>query len=109
MNRIAALRRERGWNQADLSNMLNVSYQAIGHYESGRRSLDVETINALCDIFSVTADYLLGRSDQPTPEISAQDWALLDAYHRASLRDRDLVDRILSAWAEPAGEKGTAV
>ena len=55
----------------------------MSHYENGDRGLDVETIFRLCDIFGCTADYLLGRSSSPTPEISDADAALLAAFHAA--------------------------
>ena len=98
MNRIRELRKARGWQQADLAKLIAVSRQAVGNYETGERAPDLETIGKLCDIFGCTADYLLGRSDIPQPQISDEDWLLLDAYHRASLRDRQLVDSILREY-----------
>ena len=98
MNRIRELRKARGWQQADLAKLIAVSRQAVGNYETGERAPDLETIDQLCTIFGVTADYLLGRSDIPQPQISDEDWLLLDAYHRASLRDRQLVDSILREY-----------
>ena len=99
MIRIRELREARGWNQKDLADQISSTRQAVGHYETGRRSPDLETLGKLCDVFGVTADYLLGRSDMPQPLISDADWRVLDAYHRATLRDRQLVDQILAEYA----------
>ena len=107
MNRIRELRKSLGWQQADLAEKLAVSRQAVGRYETGDRDPDLETIDRLCDIFSVTADYLLGRSNVPTAALPESDWLLLDAYHRASLRDRQLVDSILQEYRVDA-EKESA-
>ena len=107
MIRIRELREARGWGQKELADRLQVAYQTIGHYETGRRSPDLETVARLCDVFGVTADYLLGRSDMPQPLISDADWRVLDAYHRATLRDRQLVDQILAEYA--ADKKESAV
>ena len=98
MNRIRELRVSRGMNQEELAALVQVSRPAIGHYERGERFPDFDTIDQLCTIFGVTADYLLGRSDIPQPQISDEDWLLLDAYRRASLRDRQLVDSILQEY-----------
>lgn len=98
MNRIRELRKARGWQQAELAQKIAVSRQAVGNYETGERAPDLDTIDQLCTIFGVTADYLLGRSDIPQPQISDEDWLLLDAYHRATLRDRQLVDSILQEY-----------
>ena len=83
MNRIKALRQERGLRQSDLAVLLNTKPQTVSHYENGDRGLDVETIFRLCDIFGVTADYLLGRSENPAPAVSDADAALLAAFHAA--------------------------
>ena len=57
--RIAALRRDAGWSQAELGQRLRVSSSAVGMYEQGRREPSADTIIALSEIFEVTTDYLL--------------------------------------------------
>ena len=63
MNRIESLRKSRGWNQDDLAKLLNVKRAAVSKYETEKISLSAETIKKLCDIFDVSADYLLCFSD----------------------------------------------
>ena len=109
MNRIRELRLNRGWRQSDLAAMLNSSQQAIGNYETGVRGLDVETICRLCEIFGVTADYLLGRSIQPGSPISDEEWQLLAAYRAADDDARALVRLALKRFAEPEDQKKDAV
>lgn len=106
MNRIKELRIQNDWTQENLADRLHTKYQTVGHYETGRRGLDVDTINKLCDIFGVTADYLLGRSDQPTPEISDEEAALVAAFRQADEDHRELVRLALKPWAQPK-EKDT--
>lgn len=100
MNRIKELRVERGWLQKDLAQALNVKAQAVSNYETEMRGLDVETISRLCDVFGVTSDYLLGRSDMPKPEISADEWALVAAWRGADDRARQLVALALEPWTQ---------
>lgn len=100
MNRIRDLRIMRGWLQDDLAKQINLSRQTVSCYENETRSIDIETIHRLCDIFGCTADYLLCRSDMPTPQISAEDWALLSAYHEADERARQMVALALEPWTE---------
>ncbi len=57
--RIAALRRDAGWSQAELAQRLKVSASAVGMYEQGRREPAADTLVALSDIFGVSTDYLL--------------------------------------------------
>ena len=99
MNRIRELRIASGMKQEDLGRRLNVGKGAVSRYEQGKRQLDPATICALCDLFGCSADYLLGRSESPLPAMSDADAQLLAAYHAASLRDRALVDQILSVYS----------
>ena len=57
--RIAALRRDAGWSQAELARRLRVSASAVGMYEQGRREPAADTLVALSEIFEVSTDYLL--------------------------------------------------
>lgn len=109
MNRIKELRTKMGWRQGDLAERLNTNQQTLSRYENGTRGLDVETICRLCEIFGVTADYLLGRSIQPGSPISDEEWQLLAAYRAADEDARALVRLALKRFAEPEETKKDAV
>lgn len=96
MDRIRVLRQARGWGQKDLAERLKCAYQTVGHYETGRSDPDVDTIIALCDLFGVTADYLLGRSEVPTLEISAEEWQLVEAFRGLSPEGQSYVRHSLA-------------
>ena len=57
--RIAALRRAAGYSQRQLAKLLCVSPSTVGMYEQGRREPSVCQLLRLCQIFGVTADFLL--------------------------------------------------
>lgn len=61
MNRLKELRRKKGWTQDELGSFLGVQKAAICKYETGRTALPQEILCALCDLFQVSADYILGR------------------------------------------------
>ena len=102
MNRIRSLRQEKGWTQDDLAARLNTKRQTVGHYETGIRGLDVETILRLCEIFGCTADYLLGRSRLQEPGLSDEEESMLLAWRRADDRTRELVGLALQPFREDA-------
>ncbi len=62
MNRIRQLRKERGWSQETLAEMLNLKHPAISKYEKGIVALNETVILQLSDIFDVSTDYILGKS-----------------------------------------------
>lgn len=63
MNRIRNLRKIKGINQIELSQLLNVSQQTISTYENGTRDPDVEAAKFLANYFNVSIDYLLGETN----------------------------------------------
>lgn len=109
MNRIRMLREKQGMTQAQLAAVLNCRDATVSRYEKEKLGLDVSTINTLCDLFGVTADYLLCRSEIATPQLTEAEWQLLAAYRAANVRDRGLVDQILAAYVQTAGEGESAI
>lgn len=61
--RLKKLREQKKLNQTELANLLEVSNGSISKWERGDRQPDYETLEKIADIFNVTIDYLLGRSD----------------------------------------------
>lgn len=60
-DRLQKLRERRRMNRKALGELCGLSKNMIGRYERGERKPDIETLCTLCDIFDVSADYLLGR------------------------------------------------
>ena len=57
--KILNLRKARGWSQEELAERIGVTRQAVGRWESGAAKPDADKIIAVCDLFGVSADYLL--------------------------------------------------
>lgn len=100
VNKIKELRLSRDWTQAELGKMLNCSDVAVGRYESGKRDLDTATICALCDIFGCSADYLLGRAELLSPDLTPDEEELLLAWRAADDHDRAIVSLTLAPYKE---------
>ena len=63
----ARLREERKKHhetQTDLANLLGVSTNQISEMENGRKTTSFDRLCILCDHFKVSADYLLGRTEE---------------------------------------------
>lgn len=98
MNRIRDLRTAAGWTQAELGRELGCVGQTVSKLESEVRQLDPAMINALCDLFGCSADYLLGRTESLRLEVSSEDQQLLHAYHSLPLVIRQAVDGLLAPY-----------
>ncbi|MBR2048082.1 MAG: helix-turn-helix transcriptional regulator [Oscillospiraceae bacterium] len=57
--KILNLRKARGWSQEELAERIGVTRQAVSRWESDSAKTDADKIIAVCDLFGVSADYLL--------------------------------------------------
>lgn len=63
--RLRFLREKEKMYQAELADKLGLAPSTISMYERGDRDPDTSTLSKLAEIFNVTVDYLLGRTDEP--------------------------------------------
>lgn len=59
---ITMLRKEKGISQCQAAKDLGVSQALMSHYENGIRECSLEFVVKIADYYSVSCDYLLGRS-----------------------------------------------
>jgi transcriptional regulator with XRE-family HTH domain len=62
--RLQELRKEKGLTQKQLADEINVSERGVQNYELGERKPTFENLMALADYFSVSLDWLCGRSER---------------------------------------------
>lgn len=63
--RLTRLREEKGWSKTYVAHALNLAnMQTYANYEYGKREPDFNTVKQLADLFEVSLDYLLGKSDR---------------------------------------------
>ena len=65
--RIKDLREENFWTQKYVASRLNISQRAYSYYESGERSLPIDVLCSLAELYDVSTDYLLGRTNVRKP------------------------------------------
>ena len=89
---MSALRKRRGLSQRQAAADLNISQALLSHYENGAREPGIAFLCRACDYYGVTADYLLGRTDdeQHTREAAAL-CELADELERLSARAAQLL------------------
>jgi transcriptional regulator with XRE-family HTH domain len=72
---MSELRKKRGASQRTAAADLGISQALLSHYENGAREPGLSFVCRACDYYGVSADYLLGRTDDPSgaasPKLSA--------------------------------------
>jgi transcriptional regulator with XRE-family HTH domain len=55
------------WTQEYVADLIGVARPTYTAYENGTKQPPLETVNNIADLLDVSSDYLLGRSDDPSP------------------------------------------
>lgn len=67
MNNLRKLRTLEGLSQAEFAQKIGAAQNTVSQWELGTRDIDSERLEQLADFFNVSVDYLLKRTDDPTP------------------------------------------
>ncbi len=70
-NTIASERKRLGLSQAQLGKKMNKDRSTIGRWEADASIVDGEDLKHLADIFGCSVDYLLGRTHERVPYVTA--------------------------------------
>ena len=65
--RLKEIRKKNRETQDDLALVLDVGKSHISEMERGNRTTTAEKIALICEHYRISADYLLGLSDDPSP------------------------------------------
>ena len=110
--RLKELTLEKNLTQEQLSDLLPITKSSISKYEKNLQFPDVNTLHNLCDIFNVSTDYLLGKTnyknideivneltDELANKLADQ---LITAFEKAGIPqeeiDLKLLDRVLEMY-----------
>ncbi|GBF75330.1 transcriptional regulator [Paenibacillus sp. 598K] len=88
--RIAQLREAQGWTQEQTATLLGISRAALSHYEKNRREPDMETLSKFADLFKVSIDYLVGRTEIADMILSEDTRSFVD---RLELSDEEILEK----------------
>jgi transcriptional regulator with XRE-family HTH domain len=91
--RIAQLREQRGWTQEQTSHLLGISRAALSHYEKNRREPDTETLTKFADLFKVSIDYLVGRTNRQEVELDSDVRDFVQDADQVELSEDDILEK----------------
>src|SRR5579859_810089 len=88
--RLVILRTEFGLTQEALAHLLGLTYVTVASWEDDRTMPNTKYLINLAQIFDVSADYLLGLTDNPQSHYSLSDLTQLETNLIKAVRDNDV-------------------
>lgn len=110
--KIALLRRQKGWSQEELANQLNVSRQAVSKWEGGVSIPDLDKILKLSALFEVSTDYLLKDAlEQPDTQAAVpQEERMVEPCRTVSLDEaNEYLDTVQAVRGKMAAGVGLCI
>lgn len=86
--KLIKLRKANGYSQENLAEKLGVSRQAISRWEANETTPDIEMLLGICDIFHVSADYLIHddyTSDEDIPIVKAKSSEIIEVKKKTNI------------------------
>lgn len=63
------LRIDNDLSQKQVAEVCGISDATVGHWETLRRDMNIDSIKTLCKFYNVSADYIFDFTDTPKPII----------------------------------------
>ena len=83
---MSELRRKKGASQRTAAADLGISQALLSHYENGAREPGLDFVCRACEYYGVSADYLLGGTDEPGGETAPRLHALAEELRALAAR-----------------------
>ncbi|MBQ3112790.1 MAG: hypothetical protein IJC05_00260 [Phascolarctobacterium sp.] len=101
VNNFLRIRKSHNLSAPTMATLLNFkSSTSITNFEKGRAVLSINTVHDICNLFSVTTDWLLGRSDEPYTEesVALAERILLEEIKVADKRNILSIEKFMSPY-----------
>lgn len=98
-NRIQARRKQLGYTQEQLANMMDVSIQMISNLERGNKAIRIDNLINLSEILQVSTDFILTGKNS-----NSDDAALSDKMSQLSSKSRRMIELFIEYCLNPEEE-----
>ena len=99
------LREERAISQRALAEVIGVSQQSVNKYENHNIEPDIETLIRIADYFDVSMDYLVGRTEHRTENVSGKELYLdsreisvIKKFRKLNKKQKECVEVIIDSY-----------
>ncbi len=91
-DRVKSIREFHGITQEQLAEQIGVAVLQINRYENNKTEPNGETVGKIALALQVSADYLLGLTDDPVPahgtgKLSVREWVIVSALRKGDYKE----------------------
>ena len=94
------LRKEMRLSQQVVAAKLGISQQSVNKYENHSVEPDIATLIAMADLFQVSVDYLIGRTDENNNEKVSNSGLMAHRYKQLTPKEQRCVDAVIAILSD---------
>ncbi len=98
--RIKEIRKKKNISQKEFAEMMKTSQQKISKIENGQQGIFTDDLSEICQSLNISADYLLGLTDNPAIDLPEDDQMLIDLVNNYNKLSRTNKYRLLAESAD---------
>lgn len=83
-------RQNKNYTQKELANLIGAKHNSISNWENDQNKPDPDTIELICGVLEISANYLLGTED-PSKLLSNEALEIAQAYDKAEFEKQNIV------------------
>ena len=91
-DRLSAMRNQKGMSQQQVAEHLSIGRTAYLKYEAGTGGIPSKNLSKLADLFNTSSDYLLYKTDDPSPPAESVDASSIGEARYALLTETEGMD-----------------
>lgn len=93
-DRLKVLRESKGYTHEELAELLDLGTTQIWRYENGKTDPSGDILSRIAQVLDVTADYLLGLTDDPHPNLKIDNLTSQERKVLSAMRHGDYFEAI---------------
>lgn len=102
--RLQAMRTRRNLSQDELARRAGLQATAVSHFETGTRKPSFDNLRRLADALETTADYLMGRTNDPELAVTEGDQLFRD-FQNLTTEERDFARDFMASLAKKSKDR----
>lgn len=96
---LKALRKDFKISQQQLADIIGVSQQSVNKYENQDVEPDIAILIKIADFFSVSVDYLIGRTSSPdfsVSSLSKDEKLIISKYKTLTKKEKEIIKLVIN-------------
>lgn len=96
-NNLKELRKENGYSQREVAEVISVSQRVYSNYERGEKEPSIDTLIKLSKLFKTTIDYILCNENKRISTMEENEMKIFNKYNKLEPKNKDIIEEVMES------------